>query len=104
MEMDTENSKPNETEPVQAAAPAPEAVSPETPAAAPAPTAASPEAPAAPPAPAATPAPAPAPAVKMELPKTDGKTPGGWNRFAGYKPHDGKNKPRDRRDGPGGRR
>lgn len=46
-------------------------------------------------APAPAPAPvaaAPAPGAKMELPKTTGKTPGGWNRFAGYNPNDAKNR------------
>ena len=42
------------------------------------------------PAPAAVPA--PGPAAKIEIPKTTGKTPGGWNRFAGYNPNDAKNK------------
>lgn len=57
-------------------------------------------APAVTPAPIATPASAPVVGVKMELPKTTGQTPGGWNRFAGYKPNtdkNNKNKPRDRR-------
>jgi hypothetical protein len=43
-------------------------------------------------------------AVKMELPKTTGQTVGGWNRFAGYNPNAAKNKPKDGRGGPGGRR
>ena len=46
------------------------------------------------PAPAATPA--PEPAINMELPKTTGQTPGGWNRFAGYNPNEAKNKQRGR--------
>ena len=58
------------------------------------------------PAPAAAPAVAPAaPAVPGEMPKTDGKTPGGWNRFAGYNPNAAKNKQKDRRgEGSRGRR
>lgn len=46
---------------------------------------------------------APAPAVNVEMPKTTGKTPGGWNRFAGYNPNDAKNKKNDRRDNKGRR-
>jgi hypothetical protein len=61
-------------------------------------------APAAKAAPAATPAPAPGPAFKMELPKTTGQTVGGWNRFAGYNPNAAKNKPKEGRGGPGGRK
>ena len=55
-------------------------------------------------APAAALAPVSAPAVKMELPKTTGQTVGGWNRFAGYNPNAAKNKPKDGRGGPGGRK
>ncbi len=81
--METTNSTPQET------TPAPVASTPEAPAAA---------------APAAAPAPKPA-AVPFtgEIPKTDGKTPGGWNRFAGYNPNDAKNKKNDRRDNKGRR-
>jgi hypothetical protein len=39
----------------------------------------------------------------MELPKTDGHTVGGWNRFAGYNPNAAKNKQKDGRGGSGGR-
>lgn len=54
------------------------------------------------PAPVVAPAPVAAvPAVKMELPKTDGKTVGGWNRFAGYNPNAAKAKQRDGRGGRG---
>ena len=84
--MDTLNSNPAET---------------------PAPMTSTPEATAAPVAtvaPAATPAPAPVAPVKMELPKTDGHTVGGWNRFAGYNPNAAKNKQKDGRGGPGGRK
>jgi hypothetical protein len=57
------------------------------------------------PAPAATPAPAPAPTGKIEIPQTSGKTPGGWNRFAGYDPNAAKNKQqRGRREGSRGHR
>jgi hypothetical protein len=56
------------------------------------------------PAPAAAPATAPVAAAKVELPKTTGKTVGGWNRFAGYDPNAAKNKQKDGRGGPGGRR
>ncbi len=88
--MDTLNNTPTE----QAPAPAPVASTPEVVAA-----------PVSTPVATATPAPAPAsaPAVKMELPKTDGKTVGGWNRFAGYNPNAAKNKQKDGRGGPGGR-
>jgi len=55
-------------------------------------------------APAATPAPVPVAAAKGELPKTNGQTVGGWNRFAGYNPNAAKNKPKDGRGGPGGRK
>jgi hypothetical protein len=55
-------------------------------------------------APVATPAPAPVSTIKLPLPQTDGHTVGGWNRFAGYNPNAAKNKPKDGRGGPGGRR
>lgn len=68
-----------------------------------APAASAPEsvAPAAAPAAMAAPAAAPAPSapVNMELPKTTGKTPGGWNRFATPKKAENKFKSKDRRDG-----
>jgi hypothetical protein len=63
-----------------------------------------PSTPESPAAPAATPAPAPVAAVKMEIPKTDKKTVGGWNRFAGHNPNAAKNKQKDGRKGPGGRK
>ncbi|HTC20456.1 MAG TPA: hypothetical protein VK859_06400 [bacterium] len=97
--MDIVNSEIKETAPVPESVPAPVASTPEVPAP-----------PTAPPAPVttATAAPAPAPAVpvvKGEIPKTTGKTPGGWNRFAGYNPNDAKNKKNDRRgDSSKGRR
>ena len=47
--------------------------------------------------------PTPAPAPKGEIPKTTGKTPGGWNRFAGYNPNAAKDKKNDRRDNKGRR-
>ena len=56
---------------------------------------------------AAAPAPTPvaAPAVGGMAPVTKGTMPGGWNRFAGYKPGQQNNKKNDRRDGKrGGRR
>jgi hypothetical protein len=95
--MDTLNNTPAEAvpAPVEAVASAPEV------AAAPVETAA-PVAAAAP-APAPTPAAPAAPRVKMELPKTDGNTVGGWNRFAGYNPNAAKNKQKDGRGGSGGR-
>lgn len=48
----------------------------------------------------ATPAatPAPAEAGSNLAPVTKGNVPGGWNRFAGYKPGEAKNKKNDRRD------
>ena len=104
--METLNSTANEavTAPVAAAPveiPAP--VETPAPAVTPAPTVAA--APAPVPAPAVTPASAPVPGVKMELPKTTGKTPGGWNRFAGYNPAEAKNKKDNRRgDSSKGRR
>jgi hypothetical protein len=85
--MDMLNSTPSETESVPASVSAP-----------------MPSAPAVVAAPAAAPAPAPVAAVKMEIPKTDKKTVGGWNRFAGYNPNAAKNKPKDGRKGPGGRK
>jgi hypothetical protein len=94
--MDIVNSEIKETAPVPESVPAPVASVPEVPAP-----------PAVTPAPATTAAaaPAPAPAVKGEMPKTTGKTPGGWNRFAGYNPNDAKNKKNDRRgDSSKGRR
>ena len=91
--MDIENSKPLEIVPAPAAPPAPAAVAPVAPAA-----------PAVAATPTATPAPAPVATVPGEIRKTDGKTPGGWNRFAGYKPGDNKNKKNDRRDSSKGRR
>jgi len=100
--MDTLNSNPAGTVPVPVqdlAGSAPLTSNPEAtavPAAAPAPVATA--------APAATLAPVSAPAVKMELPKTTGQTVGGWNRFAGYNPNAAKNKPKDGRGGPGGRK
>ena len=71
-----------------------------------APVASAPETPAPPaaaPVQASNPAPAAAEAPKGEMPKTDGKTPGGWNRFAGYNPNAAKNKPKDRRESRGRR-
>jgi hypothetical protein len=60
------------------------------------------------PVPGATPvvaaAPAPAETVKGELPKTTGKTPGGWNRFAGFNRADQNKKQRDGGRGGSGRR
>jgi hypothetical protein len=38
----------------------------------------------------------------MEIPKTDKKTVGGWNRFAGYNPNAAKNKQKEGRGGPRG--
>lgn len=46
---------------------------------------------------AAAPAPAPAPAVGGMAPVTKGNMPGGWNRFAGYKPGEANKKKNDRR-------
>jgi len=69
--------------------------------AAPAPVVSAPEAVAAP---AVTAAPAAPAAPPGEMPKTDGKTPGGWNRFAGYNPNAAKSKQKDGRGGPKGRR
>ncbi|HVZ79794.1 MAG TPA: hypothetical protein VHE12_03225 [bacterium] len=46
---------------------------------------------------------APATPVKMELPKTTGTTPGGWNRFADPKRTNNKFKPKGNRDGFRGR-
>jgi hypothetical protein len=90
--METLNSNPEQKESAPAPAAAPEA------AAAPVMSAATitNATPAVTKAPAAAPAPATAPVVKGELPKTDGKTPGGWNRFAGYDPKAAKNKANDR--------
>ena len=85
--MDVLNSNPTETESVPTSVPAQTPGAPESTAA-----------------PAATPAPVPVPAVKMEIPKTDKKTVGGWNRFAGFNPNAAKNKPKDGRKGPGGRK
>ncbi len=85
--MDMLNSNPTETEAVPTSVPAPMPSTPES-AATPAPT----------------PAPAPVAAVKIEVAKTDKKTVGGWNRFAGYNPNAAKNKPKDGRKGPGGRK
>jgi len=85
--MDVLNSTPPETESVPASVPAQTPSTPES-AAAPAPT----------------PAPAPVPAVKMEIPKTDKKTVGGWNRFAGYNPNAAKAKQKDGRKGGAGRK
>lgn len=95
--MDMVDNSPKETESAPAAAPAPVASTPEAP-----------KAPSAAPAPvAAAPAPAPAPArveiVKGIVPQTKGTTPGGWNRFAGYKPGDAKNNKNDRRESKGRR-
>jgi len=60
----------------------------------PAPVASIPEAIAAP---VVTTAPAPVTNVKVEIPKTTGSTPGGWNRFAGYNRNDAMKKPKGRR-------
>ncbi len=93
--MENLNSTVNESAPVAEAVPATpvESVTPvET--AAPAPVAAAPVV-------VAKPAPKPAVVFTGELPKTDGKTPGGWNRFAGYDPKAAKDKKNDRRDGKG---
>lgn len=49
-------------------------------------------------------APAPVEIVKGIVPTTKGNVPGGWNRFAGYKPGEAKNKQKDRRDDRRGRR
>lgn len=96
MTMDMLNSNPAETVQVPASVPAPETTA--TPA-----VTATPAATTAPVA--AVPAAAPvAPAIKLPLPQTDGHTVGGWNRFAGYNPNAAKNKPKDGRGGPGGRR
>ena len=76
--METESSKPQETTPAPAASTPPAA-------AAPAPA-------------------APAPAVPQgPIPQTNGKTPGGWNRFAGYDREAAKNKKQDRRESRGRR-
>ena len=119
--MDMENNKPEETVPAPGTgAPHPSGLDPSAiknieaspstgglgagrpvPAAVPAPVANTPEAAAAP---AMTPAPAPVAAAKAVIPKTDGKTPGGWNRFAGYSRNDAKKKQNDRREGFRGRR
>jgi hypothetical protein len=85
--MELLNSNPTETESVPTSVPAQTPNTPE-----PAAT------------PAATPAPVPVAAVKMEIPKTDKKTVGGWNRFAGHNPNAAKNKPKDGRRGTGGRK
>lgn len=85
--MNTAENKPQETTPAQASTPIP--------APAPAPVANTP-------APAAAPAPAPAP--QGMAPVTKGTVAGGWNRFAGYKPGQSKDKKNDRRDDRRGRR
>ncbi len=106
--MDMVDNKPKETETAPASVPAPVANTPEA-AAAPAVAAEPVAAPAPVPAPvaAATPAAAPAPApveiFKGIVPQTKPNAPGGWNRFAGYKPGDAKNKKNDRRDSKGRR-
>jgi hypothetical protein len=84
--MDTTNSNPAEAAPV-ATASAPEVTAAPAPAA-PAVVAAS--------APVKT---APVATGPVEIPKTTGKTPGGWNRFAGYNPNEAKNKKNDRQGG-----
>jgi hypothetical protein len=110
--MDTVNSDIKETAPVPASVPAPAVSAPEvtaTPAAEPVsvgdlagslPRTGTPKAS---PSTGGLGAGAPAPAFNGELPKTTGKTPGGWNRFAGYNPNDAKNKKNDRRDNKGRR-
>ena len=85
--MDLLNSNPTETESVPTSVPAQMPSTPESAAA-----------------PAETPAPVPVVAVKTELPKTDKKTVGGWNRFASYNPNAAKNKPKEGRRGAGGRK
>src|ERR1700677_3082131 len=101
MNMDTLNSSPTETAPVEnIASSVPETSTLEAPAApvatvVPAVTAA----PVAITPPAA--APAPVATIKLPLPQTDGHTVGGWNRFAGYNPNAAKNKPKDGRGGSG---
>jgi hypothetical protein len=90
--MDTLNSNPTETAQVPAPFPAPITSTPEA--------IVAPVATTAP----AAPAPAPVATIKLPLPQTDGHTVGGWNRFAGYNPNAAKNKPKDGRGGPGGRR
>ena len=94
--MDTLNSNPGGTESASATVPAPVASVPDA-AAAPVMTDATitnatPAVVAAP----AAPAKPAVPVVNGPLPKTDGKTPGGWNRFAGYDPKAAKNKSNDR--------
>jgi hypothetical protein len=98
--MEETNSNLKEVTPVPASVPAPVASVPEA-------------APVSAPAPAVTVTPAvkvaatptPAPSGPVELPKTTGKTPGGWNRFAGYNPAEAKNKKDNRRgDSSKGRR
>jgi len=94
--METLNSTPEQTESAPAPVVAPAAEIPQAEAA-----------PVAQAAPAAPAAPAPvklAPLGTVELPKTTGKTPGGWNRFAGYDPKEAKNKKNDNRGGNKGRR
>lgn len=87
--MDTLNNNPKETETAPASVPTPAANSPEA-AAAPIPVKASEGKPAA--------APAPVEIVKGIVPTTKGNVAGGWNRFAGYKPGQSKDKQKDRRD------
>jgi len=113
--MDMVDNKPQET--VPASVPEPAASAPEAPAAAAAPVAApapvsapavaaahvTAPAPASAPAVTAAPAPAPVEIVRGVVPQTKANAPGGWNRFAGYKPGDGKNKKNDRREGKGRR-
>ena len=90
--MTNAENNPQEAQPVAAEAPVP------APAAAPAPAQAA--------APAAAPQPAPKPAEPMTglAPVTKGNVAGGWNRFAGYKPGQSKDKKNDRRDDRRGRR
>ncbi|HXL73999.1 MAG TPA: hypothetical protein VN963_10285 [bacterium] len=97
--MDTLNSNPTETVPVPV-----ENLAGSVPASVLTPMTSTPEVTAVPAAKAATPATVPVAAVKTELPKTNGQTVGGWNRFAGYNPNAAKNKPKDGRGGPGGRK
>ena len=82
--MEQLNNNPKETGAAPAPTPAPAANTP--PAAA---------------APAVTPA--PVEAANGLIPQTSGKTPGGWNRFAGYKRSDPKNNQKDRRESRGRR-
>jgi hypothetical protein len=91
--MDMVDNKPKETEPLSdIATPAPVT-----------PPVSKPEAAPVAPATPVTAAPAPVELFKGVIPTTKANAQGGWNRFAGYKPGDAKNKQKDRREGRGRR-